>query len=417
MRPAVAALALMLVASACAGQPSAFRDMAACLRPSSDQSARSLAALVDRADIIVLATVTKAVSLAPSAPPGGAVRDLFRTYDDDGQRVTLRVSETLKGSAASEVVVYDAPCQMLAAKTGETMIALLEGPPLADGMYRPIGLPLSALRATADRTLAQLASEIRAVRPLDGDAAALFARHGWSVSGKHQVDELVLPPAERWGLAGLQLRTLGVRLAEPFARYASLSSEVGLDPRPYAGRPAEILSFFLEGKRGEFPQGATLGHVLIADRRIVGAWVSVFPELGTFSLRDRAAALAAPAPTGRVGPPANRVPQGINIARAYGLATARQIAFKTGAGGGGEITDAATIRAFVDALDVTLPTAQAPDDRAQPPTRHWFHIDLTTGSLSLQYDSADGSLVVWLDGFTAKAPAAFARLVETLPRR
>ncbi|HET7700919.1 MAG TPA: hypothetical protein VFM06_08665, partial [Candidatus Limnocylindria bacterium] len=233
MRLKAAAFALVLAAGACAPVRPTVRDMAACLKPSSDQGARSLPALVDRADLIVLATVAKAESLAPSAAPGLPMRDVFRTYDDDGQRVTLRVSDTLKGSAPSEIVVHDAPCQMLAAKTGETMVVLLESPPLADGTYRPIGLSLSALRATADRPLARLVSEIRAVRPLDGDAKALFERHGWSVSGKHHVDELVLPPAGRWGLAGVELRTLGTRLAEPFARYAALSAEVGLDPRPH----------------------------------------------------------------------------------------------------------------------------------------------------------------------------------------
>jgi hypothetical protein len=125
-------------------------------------------------------------------------------------------------------------------------------------------------------------------------------------------------------------------------------------------------------------------------------------------------ALPASAPARPTVPP-NRVPQGVNIARVYDLASARSIAFKTGAGGGGEITDPAKIRAFASALDETLSTAQAPlDITQQPPTRYWFHIDFPTRYLSLQYDTGDGTVSVYLDGFSAKAPARFAALVADL---
>lgn len=416
VRPAPAALALLaILASACA-QPAQFvREAAACLKPS-DGNAQSLPALVDRADIVVLATVTKTESLTPSIPPGQPRDLIFRTLDDDGQRVTLKVTETVKGTVPAELVVYDAPCQLLAARTGESLVVLLETPPLADGTYRPIGLPVSALRATPDRSLAQLVSEIRQVRPLDGDAKALFERFGWSVVGKSFVDEFPLPPASEFGLAGREIRALGARLVDPFERYATLSAAAGLDPRPYAAKPAELLTFFLEQKRGEALAGTILGHALVVERRLVGAWVSLSREGGSFSLADRAAVLATPVATpGTWSPPANRVPQGINIARAYDLANARSIAFKTGAGKAADITDPAKIRSFAAALDETLATTQAVNDREQPPTRFWFYVDFRTRYLSLQYDSADGTLTVLLDGFTAKAPARFVALVANLP--
>jgi hypothetical protein len=411
--PLILAL-LTVLASACAQPAEAplAQSMAACLAPSSDSNGASLPALVDRADIIVLASVVRVD--APSAPSGIA-RDM-PLLAGDGERLTLRASETAKGALAGEFAVYDGPCPMIGAKTGESFVLFLDDVRNADGTLRTIGLPVSVLRATPDRTLAQLMTGVRAIRPLDGDARALLQRFGWNVSGTHAVDEFVLPDAAEFALAGRELRTMGTHLAEPFERYAALSAAAGLDPRPHAGKPGELMTLSLEGKRGEFPQGAALGHVLIVDRRIVGAWISVFPELGTFSVSDRAAVLALPASApARPTVPPNRVPQGVNIARAYDLASARSIAFKTGSGAGGEITDPAKIRAFASALDETLSTAQAPlDITQQPPTRYWFHIDFATRYLSLQYDTGDGTVSVYLDGFSAKAPARFAALVADL---
>lgn len=386
------------------------RDLAACLATSSDPSAISLPALVDRADIIVLASV---VQVDAPPVPSGDVRDM--PLVGDGHRLSLRATETVKGSVSNKFTVYDGPCPLVAAKSGESFVLFLEDVADADGSLRPIGLPVNVLRATPDRSLAQLVVAIRVTRALDGDARTLLQRYGWNVSGKHAVDELPLPSAAEFGLAGREHRTTGVRLTEPFEYYAMLSAKAGLDPRPYAGKPGEILTFFLGGKRGEFAQGSALGHVLIAERRIVGAWVSVFPEVGSFALTDRAAVLALPASTQtRSTVPPNRVPQGVNITRSYDLASARSITFKTGAGGGGEITDPAKIRAFADALDETLSTTQAPGDDAQPATRYWFHVDFPARYLSLQYDTGDGMITVYLDGFSAKAPAKFAAFVASL---
>jgi hypothetical protein len=422
MRLAAAALALfVLVVGACVPGSVAppARDLTACLAPSSDPNAVSLPALVDRADIIVHATVVR-VEVPPT--PSGAVRDLVFGGGTAGQRVTLRAIETAKGSVASEFAVYDSPCPLLGAQPGESLVVLLDGATYPDGTLRPIGLPVSALRATPDRSLAQVMSAMRAIRALDGDARALFEGHSWKVNdGKYAVDEFTLPAAADFVLAGRQFRTI-VQLAAPFEQYATLSATVGLDLRPHAGEPAELLTFLLEHKRGMRDEGAVFGHVLIADRRIVGAWVSVVPEAIAFSLHDRGAVLALLArPPGGFAWPTNRVPQGVNLARAYDLTSARGIAYKSSARQGGEITDPAKIRAFAEALDETLTTVQATlipiaidNATPRPATTYWFSIDFTTRYLSLQYDTSDGMLMVYADGFSAKAPARFAALVAEL---
>ncbi len=141
-----------------------------------------MAALVDRADVIVLATVQRTER---TNTPGN--------YDDQGaRRVTLRTIQTAKGAAPPEFVVLDGPCPMLMATAGESLIALLEADPGGPGL-RPIGLPTSALRATAARTLPQLLAEISGIRPLDADARAIFERNGWTVTAKRDVSEFDLP--------------------------------------------------------------------------------------------------------------------------------------------------------------------------------------------------------------------------------
>lgn len=359
-------------------------------------------ALVDRADVIVRATV---VRTEPTNTAGN--------YDNQGaRRVTLRTIETAKGAAPAEFVLLDGPCPTLVAAQGESLIALLEANPAGPGL-KPIGLPTSALRATASRTLAQLMAEIGAIRPLDGDARALFERNGWTVTAKRDFTEFDLPPISAFALAGTETRGAAPAVTEPFERYAVLSGEVGLDLRSYAGHRAELLTFWLERKPPEYTAGTPFGHVLIAERTLVGAWVTVFPEGGPFSLRERAAALAAPGGR-RSFPPSNRVPQGINIAQAYDLASTRSIAFKTGAGGNGEITDPSRIRAFVDALNAALPTTQAVWPPASLPTTYYLHFDTGTRSLSIEYDARDGSLTVASDGFAARPGQSFAALVADL---
>jgi hypothetical protein len=398
----VAACALVL-ASACSPIP-VFSDAALCMKPAQAASPKeaSIPALVDRADVIVLAAVVRA---EPTKIPGN--------YDDQGaRRLRLKTIQTAKGAAPSEFDVIDGPCPTLAATQGESLIALLDVDPSGQ-VLTPIKLPTSALRATANRTLAQLMSEIAAIRPLDGDARRLFERNGWTVTAKQDFSEFDIPALAEFGLAGREIRGAAPAATEPFERYAMLSAEVGLDLRPSAGHRAELLTFWLERKPPGFAEGTPFGHALIADRRLVGAWVTVFPGGGPFSVRDRATALAAPHVRGSF-PPINRAPNGINIARAYDLASTRTILFKTGAGGNGEITDPARIRAFVEALDATLPTTQAIWDTRSPPTKYYIHFDSGTRFFSVEYNSHDGILTVAKDGLAVTPGPRFAALVADI---
>lgn len=404
MRLAVAALIVLALGTSCSPAAQVFDVAAACLTPAPAPSPDdvSLGALVDRADVIVHATVQRT---EPTNTPG--------YYDAQGaRRVTLRTVQSSKGAAPSEFVVLDGPCPMLMATTGESLIAFLETGPGGAGL-RPIGLPTSALRATPGRTIPQLMAALSAIRPLDADAKALFERNGWTVTAKRDAREFTLPRLSEFGLAARQIRGAEPDVREPFERYVALSSRVGLDPRPYAGRRAALLTFWLEGKPPEYAEGAPFGHVLISERRLIGAWVTLYPEGGTFSLSDRAAALATPY-TRRAFPPPNRAPNGIDIAQAYDLASTRAIVFKTGGGGNGEISDPARIRAFVEALSGTLPTTQAVWDASTPPTAYYLHFDSGTGYLSLVYDSRDGLLTVAVDGFAVRPDARFAALVADL---
>src|SRR5919197_1463621 len=118
MRVPVTLLAFVLLASACASAAPVFRDMAACVRAPDDEGSASLASLVDRAALIALVTVVRTESLAPTAAPGQPRDLVLRMHDEDGQRVTLRTVEAVKGTPAAEIVVHDAPCRMLAAIVG-----------------------------------------------------------------------------------------------------------------------------------------------------------------------------------------------------------------------------------------------------------------------------------------------------------
>jgi hypothetical protein len=404
MRLVGAALTAFVLAAACSPVPSFADDLILCIKPVVQGSAGQLSipALVDRADVVVLATVLRT---EPTNTPG--------YYDNQGaRRVTLRTAQTAKGATPAEFAVLDGPCPVLFATQGESLVAFLETDP--GGGLKPIGLPTSVLRATANRTLPQLMAEIAAIRPLDADARGIFERNGWAVTAKRDVSEFELPPLSEFGLAGREIRGAMPSVTEPFERYAVLSADVGLDLRPHAGQRAELLTFWLERKPPEFPEGTPFGHILISGRRLVGAWVTVFPEGGPFSVRDRAAALAAPN-TRRSFPPTNRAPNGINIARAYDLAATRMIVFKTGAGGSGEITDPARIRAFVDALDATMPTTQATLDQNSRATTYYIHFDSETRFFSIQYDSQDGVLTVAADGFSIKPGPLFAAVVAAMP--
>lgn len=389
--------------TSCAPAPQVFDVAVGCLTPAQAGSAAevSLGALVDRADVVVHVTVVRSER---TNTPG--------YYDDQGaRRLKLRTVQSVKGVAPSEFVVLDGPCPMLMASTGESLVALLETDPAGAGL-RPVGLP-SALRATATRTIPQLMTELSAVRPLDADARALFERNGWRVTAKHAVREFDMPRAAEFHLSGRAVMGGAPEVREPFEQYAALSVDVGLDPRPFAGQRAELLTFWLEREPPGFAEGTPFGHALIARRQLVGAWVTVFPDGGPFSLRERTSALAAPN-VRRSFPPANRAPQGIDIAKAYDLAATRRIVFKTGGGGHGEVTDPGRINAFVEALAEKLPTTQAVWDKTTRPTAYYLHFETGTSVFSPVYDAQDGVLTVALDGFAVRPGPRFAALIADL---
>lgn len=404
MRLVVPALIVALLVSCV--PPRAF-DAASCIAPPTPGSieAGSLTSLVDRADLIAAVRVAN------------AERSYAPYYDGLGaRRLTLDVIDRAKGSVPDRFVVEDGPCPVIAAMPGEAFVVFLEPTPDGGGP-KLIGFPTSAVRATSGRSLPQLMSEIRAIEPLDDDARALFERHGWNVTAKHDFGEFQLPPLSEFAGAAREIRGAAPHIwVRPLATYADLSSEVGLDLRAAAGRTVERLSFWLERKPPEFMEGTPFGHVLISDRRIVAAWVTTFATEQLFSVRARDAALAAPSVRPSF-PPANRFPEGVNVARLYGLARASEISYKTSNGATGSITDPAHLAAIVAAMDQTLPTEQAIWDQRQPlGTTYYLHFRFEGSSVPLQYAVEEGLVTVAADGLAVRpGPALAAALRSAAP--
>jgi hypothetical protein len=374
-----------------------------CSQPPSPGSPEegTLSVHVDRADLIAVVSVLK-VEDSPREQSGAKL-------------VTLRATEVLKGTGPGpQFVVDDGPCPVLGARVGDSFVAFLTNWTYFGYGLRPIGLPMSALRATPTRTLSDLVSAVRAIRPLDASARDLLTSYGWKVTAPERAIEFDLPPSDEFANAGRELRGAAPAIyGHALDAYAAASSDIGLDMRSAAGRHVELLSFWLEHDPPSYDEGTPFGEVLISDRRIVGAWVNVFPQAGPFSLRDRQSALAsrgAPASF----PPKNRFPGGVNVAQSYRLAMARSIAYKTGAGANGEITDATRIRAIASALDAQMPTAQAAWDQNGTPTTYYLNFVFDSSVVSLQYDAGTGVLSVLADGYEVRPGAEFAAVVATI---
>ena len=411
-RPLNAVLVAAVLLSACGlipGRPGTetFDDLVACIPPADPGSPQegSLPVLVDRADVIALVTVTKAEhSYAYSA------------YKDrvGARLLTLRTQDVLKGQAAAELTVDDGPCPSIVGTEGESFVVLLT---TKDGVSRtPVSgmRPTGALRATPSRTLPQLVAAIRAIRPIDGDARALYSRFGWTVTATESASEFDLPPIEQFAIAGREIAGAQPAIMGSLDRYALVSDDIGLDLRASAGKRVELLTFWLEQKPPDYNLGTPFGDVLIFDRRIVAAWVRISPWAGPFSLRDRAGTLKADPNAQPSFPPANRFPGAINIAKVYDLTKAKALFFKSGAGANGDIVDVARVRAFADALDVSLPTRQAVWDRNGTPTTYYLHFAFEGSLVSLEYDATSGMLISVADGFAVEPGAAFASLVASL---
>jgi len=376
-------LALVLgVAVACTSPT--FSNLAASLdtcRPEPGMSWQSLPPMVDRAEVIVRGTVTHLGSIDIA---GNSVRT-----------IALRSTEILKGTAGAEITIVEYRCRFFDVREGDEWITFLSAyatsfsPPYAPahtaavaGAYLTLGgpeatfavrsgtiartgsldeMPAQVLRSYEAKPAAQLLKDIRAIRPVDGDVRDLFARFGWAPRATLYAGELTLPPTIGFQNMGLLAPGTPTKVPHNFDEFASVSAEAGLDFRQYASKPGELIQILLERDwdgAGRFPP---LGHAVLVDRHIVGAWVHIAPQGDLYPITQRDAAIAAPshdppAPT----PIPNRFPQGVNMIRDHGLRETSSLAVKTPALTGGQTQDLAIIRPIVEALDVMLPTQAVP---------------------------------------------------------
>jgi hypothetical protein len=342
---------------------------------------QSLPPMVDRAAVIVRGSVTRIGSTEIAGT-------LVRT-------IALQTRELLKGMAAVELTILEYRCRFFDVHEGDEWIAFLSpyattfSPPSVpaetaslSGAYVTLGgpeatfavrggklaktgsldeMPAQVVKAYEGMPAAQLLNDIRAIRPVDGDVRDLFARFGWAPRGTLYVGELTLPSPIGFQNVGMLAPGTPTKVLHNFDEFATVSAVAGLDFRPYANKPGEIIQILLERDWdgvGRFPP---LGHAVIVDRRIVGAWVHIAPQGDLYPITQRAAAVAAPPhdpppPT----PTPNRFPQGVNMTRDHGLAQTSTLAVKTPSLGGGRTEDRAVIRPIVEALDTTLPTQPVP---------------------------------------------------------
>ena len=214
-------------------------------------------------------------------------------------------------------------------------------------------------------------------------------------------------------MAGREIRGAVPAIMGSLDRYATVSDDIGLDMRVTAAQRVERLSFWLDRRPPEYAEATRFGHVLIFEPRIVAAWITVFPQGGPFSFRDRSGVLA-PSRAPASFPPINRFPNGVNIAKAYDLARATSVAYKTGSGQDGSITDASRVRALANALDIALPTTQAIWDRSGTPTTYYLHFDFGASSVSLRHEANDGTLTVVADGYSVLPGPSFASLISAI---
>jgi hypothetical protein len=379
----LASLAFAICATvACAGPT--FTNAGASLdtcTPEPAMSWQSLPPMVDRATVIARGTVTRLGSIDIEGTP-------VRT-------IALQPSEVLKGTAGAEISILEYRCRFFDVREGDEWIAFLApyatsfSPPslpartaAVAGAYLTLGgpettfavrsgtlvkagpvdgMPAEVVRSYEGKPAAQLLKDIRAIRPVDGDVRDLFARFGWAPRSTLYVGELTLPTAIGFRNVGMLAPGTPTKVLHNFAEFATVSAEAGLDFRPYAGRPSELVQILLERDwdgAGRFPP---LGHAVIVDRRIVGAWVHVAPQGDLYPINQREAAVAAPPhdpppPT----PIPNRFPEGVNMTRDHGLRQTSTLSVKTAPLAGGSTQDLAVIQPIVEALDVMLPTQAVP---------------------------------------------------------
>lgn len=366
---------------------------------------RSLPPLVDRAGVIVRA---KAVSSRTTS-------ELWGT----GYRTTLRVDRALKATPASTITVIESACPIvyggpdewllfLAPKLDEPSVFQVPGGvqgafPVKAGRIAPIYQDAFLVRLYTGVDVAELERDVRQVRPLDGDAAALLRAKGWTVAGTYMVREYELPSASEFGETKLP-----PRFERPFHGYARISALTGLDLRPRGGHEVEEIGLFLERVPSPNAPFPPIAQLIYADRQYVAGWIQVGAS-EYFRLDDRTQALAA-TPRAAIPPtPApNRYPGGVNVVTEYGLSKATS-AYVKPLVPGAKVALAPPLRDLVTALDRTFPTEPAP---ARQSEGYWVLGFLIGGQyLTFDYYPDSGQLAQRDDGYAIHPDASFPALI------
>src|SRR5205814_8100912 len=171
-----------------------------------------------------------------------------------------------------EFVVDDGPCPMFVATEGESFVAFLTTWSYYGPGLRPIGLPVSAVRATNTRSLAQVVGAIRAIHPLDGEARDLFAKYGWTTTAVEGSNEFDLPPLAEFGVSR-EIFGAAPSVMGSLDRYVALSADIGLDMRVAAGKTRGT-AFVLARPHARVRSGSagrSCAHLRATHRRGVGA--------------------------------------------------------------------------------------------------------------------------------------------------
>lgn len=366
---------------------------------------RSLPPLVDRAAVIVRATV---LSSQTTSERWGV-----------GYRTTLRVDRVLKGAPAATITVVESACPVvyggpsdwvlfLAPKLDDPSVLQVPGGihgafPLVAGRVAPIYRDAFLVRTYTGVTLAELERDIGLIRPIDGEAAALVRSKGWSVAGTYTIRTYELPAASAFGETQLP-----PRYERPFEGYARISALTGLDLRPFAGREVEEIGLLLERVPSPDTPFPPVAHLVYVDRRYVGGWVRV-GALDYFRLEDRAEALAAtPRAAVEPTPAPNRYPGGVNVVAEYGLAQATSSYVKPIVPGA-TVAPGPAVSDLVAALDRTLATEAVPPRRSDG----FWVVGFLLGEqyVTFEYHPDTGQLVQRDDGYAIRPDASFAALI------
>jgi hypothetical protein len=432
VRQVAALLVWACIAGACAERvfTNAAADLNAC-HPSPTFGWSALAPMVDRATLVVRGEVVRIDNL---------------TIDHASVRsVVVRPAELLKGSAAGDVVIVEHRCPFFDVAVGDEWIAFLapysaaavwpspaRAPAL--GTYLTLGGPeavftvrggrvtpsgstkdmvAEVLRQYSGRPAAQLIADIRAIRPIDGDVRAFFARFGWAPRETLYVGPLTLPPRIGFQNMGLGAPGPGPKVMHTFDQLAAVSREGGLDMLPYADRPGELVQILLERDWDGVDRYPPVAHAILVDRRIVGAWVLVLPQGDLYMPAQRAEAVAAPprdppTPT----PIPNRFPRGVNLARDHALATTSTLSVKGPTLEGGTTHDRAVIAPIVEAFDVLVPTDDIP---ATGPQTAWVLLMWADDRFyTFEYWEDADLLVNRAYGYAAHPPARAIALLKAV---